>query len=64
MSPGTQNMKTGPYLLVTPENEYGRAKHENGTRRPHLPPEKSQGAQNMKIGLDTIDTFHTAEKES
>jgi hypothetical protein len=33
-SPGAQNMKTGPDTLVTVENETGRAKHENETRRP------------------------------
>jgi hypothetical protein len=34
MSPGAQNIKTGPDALATAENESGRAKHENGTRRP------------------------------
>jgi hypothetical protein len=29
MSPGAQNMKTGPEALSTAENESGRAKHEN-----------------------------------
>jgi hypothetical protein len=29
-----QNMKTGADALGTAENESGRAKHENGTRRP------------------------------
>jgi hypothetical protein len=29
-----QNMKTGPDALSTTENEFVRAKHENGTRRP------------------------------
>jgi hypothetical protein len=33
MSPGAQNMKTGPDALSTAEKESGRAKHENGTRR-------------------------------
>jgi hypothetical protein len=27
-------MKTGPGALGTAKNEFGRAKHENGTRRP------------------------------
>jgi hypothetical protein len=31
MSPGAQNMKTGPNTLVTVENEYERAKLKNGT---------------------------------
>jgi hypothetical protein len=34
MSPGAQNMKTGPCALGTAENESGCAKHENWTRRP------------------------------
>jgi hypothetical protein len=34
MSPGGQNMKTGPDALGTVENESRRAKQENGTRRP------------------------------
>jgi hypothetical protein len=29
-----QNMKSGADTLVTVKNEYGSAKHENGTRRP------------------------------
>jgi hypothetical protein len=29
MSPGEQNVKTGPYALRTAENEFGRVKHEN-----------------------------------
>jgi hypothetical protein len=36
-SPSAQNMKTGPYALVTAENESGRAKHENVTLRPRYP---------------------------
>jgi hypothetical protein len=31
--PGTQNMKTETDALGTTENDFGRAKHENGTRR-------------------------------
>jgi hypothetical protein len=31
MSPGAQNVKTGPDALGTAENESGSAKHENGT---------------------------------
>jgi hypothetical protein len=35
MSPGAQNMKTGPDALGTVEYESGSAKYENGTQR-HL----------------------------
>jgi hypothetical protein len=31
---GAQNIKTGPDALATAEYEFGRAKHENWTRRP------------------------------
>jgi hypothetical protein len=34
MSSEAQNIKTGPDALGTAENESGRAKVENGTRRP------------------------------
>jgi hypothetical protein len=34
MSPGAQNMKTGPVALNSVENESGQTKEENGTRRP------------------------------
>jgi hypothetical protein len=34
MSPSAQNMKTGPDALGSAENNSGRAKHENGYRRP------------------------------
>jgi hypothetical protein len=34
MSPEAQNMKTGPDALDTAKNKSGRAKRENGTRRP------------------------------
>jgi hypothetical protein len=34
MSHDVQNMKMRPVALGTAENEPGRAKHENGTRRP------------------------------
>jgi hypothetical protein len=34
MGPGEQNMKMGPDTLGTAENQSGRAKLENGTRRP------------------------------
>jgi hypothetical protein len=73
-------MKTGPEALGTAENEFGRAKHENGTRRlrfcrKHVrerktckrdpthsgPPKTCHGAENMKMGLETIGT---AENET
>jgi hypothetical protein len=31
MSPGAQNMKTGPGALDSAKNESGSAKHEDGT---------------------------------
>jgi hypothetical protein len=34
MSPGAQNMKTGSDPIGTTEKQSGRAKHENGSRRP------------------------------
>jgi hypothetical protein len=34
MSLGAQNLKTRPDAHSTAENESGRAKHENGSRRP------------------------------
>jgi hypothetical protein len=34
MIPRAQNMKNGPDALDPAENEYGRAKQKNGTRRP------------------------------
>jgi hypothetical protein len=34
MNPGAQKMKIVWDALGTAENEYGRAKYENGTRRP------------------------------
>jgi hypothetical protein len=34
MSPGAQNMKTGPDTLGTAKNEFGRAKLENEKGRP------------------------------
>jgi hypothetical protein len=36
MSPGGQMMKTRPDAFGTAENESGRSKHENGTRRPRF----------------------------
>jgi hypothetical protein len=34
MSPGAENMKTGPDALGIAGNESGHAKHANGTRHP------------------------------
>jgi hypothetical protein len=34
MCSGAQNMKTGLDAVDTAEKEFGRAKHENGSRRP------------------------------
>jgi hypothetical protein len=31
MSPGAQNMKTGPNAVDTVQIEFGHEKHENGT---------------------------------
>jgi hypothetical protein len=33
-NPSVQNIKTGPDAHGTAQNEFGRAKHDNGTRRP------------------------------
>jgi hypothetical protein len=48
MSPGTQNMKSGLYALVTIENESGRAKHENETRHPRYVENESGSAKQEK----------------
>jgi hypothetical protein len=62
MSPGAQNMKTGLDALGTSENESGRTKQENGTRRPpHRRKKMSIGAQNMKTETDALCT---AENDS
>jgi hypothetical protein len=37
MSPGAKIMEKGPDALGTVENEYGRTKHENGTRGRQVP---------------------------
>jgi hypothetical protein len=34
MSSGAQNLKMGPYAIGTAKKESGRAKYENGSRRP------------------------------
>jgi hypothetical protein len=54
-------MKTGPDALGTAENDSGRAKHENRTRRPRYREKTSPGAKNMKTGPDALGT---AENES
>jgi hypothetical protein len=64
--PGAQNMKTKLHALIAVENEYGRAKHKNGTRcprycrkrvpTPSLPPKKSHGAKNLKTRPDALGT--------
>jgi hypothetical protein len=56
MSLGAQNMKTRHDALSTAENESGRAKLENGTRRPWYRRKMSPGAQNMKTGHDAQST--------
>jgi hypothetical protein len=33
---GSENLKTVPDAVGTAENEFGRAKHENGSRRPRF----------------------------
>jgi hypothetical protein len=65
-------MKTGPNALGTAENDSGRVKHENGTRRPryrrkhvryrkmgpdaHGTAENEFGSKNMKTGPDALST--------
>jgi hypothetical protein len=49
-------MKTGPDALNTSENDSELAKHENGTRRPAVPPKTSPGALNIKMGPDALGT--------
>jgi hypothetical protein len=60
MSPGAQNIKTGPDVLGIAENESGR---ENMKTGPHasVPQKTRTGAQNMKTGTESHDT---AENES
>jgi hypothetical protein len=55
-------MKIGPDPPTpgTAKNESGSVKHENGTRRPPLPPKTSPGAQNMKIGPDASVPLKTS----
>jgi hypothetical protein len=60
MSPGEQNIKTGPDVLGTYENESGSVKQENRTRRPRYR-QKLVPAQNLKTGPIALGT---AENES
>jgi hypothetical protein len=41
-SPRVQNIKTGPDALCTAQNEYGNAKHENGTDALNITEKKSR----------------------
>jgi hypothetical protein len=43
MSPGAQNLKTGPDALVTAKNMSGSAKLENGSRRPRYRRKRVRG---------------------
>jgi hypothetical protein len=72
MSRGAQDMKTGPGVLGTAQNDSGTAKHENGTQGPRYRPKQVRerkldpapsvlpktgpGAQNMKIGPGVVGT--------
>jgi hypothetical protein len=47
-------MKKGPDALATTEIESGPPKHENGTRRPTVPPKTTPGALNTKTGTDAL----------
>jgi hypothetical protein len=60
-SPGAKNMKTGPDALGTAENEFGRAKHENGTRLPRYRRKRVGDRKTRKTGPDALGT---AEKTS
>jgi hypothetical protein len=76
----TQNKKTGPDVLATAENEYGDAKHENGTQRPPYCRKCVRERKMLKTGPDAHgtaenefgsanmktgpDALHTAEKVS
>jgi hypothetical protein len=55
MTPGAQNVKTGPSTLGTAENESGHSKKKT---RPDTisSAEKCSGAQNMKTGLGALST--------
>jgi hypothetical protein len=59
--PGARNIKMGSDALGTAKNESGRAKLENGTRRPWNRRKTSPRAQNKKTGPDALGT---AENES
>jgi hypothetical protein len=49
-------MKTRPNAVGTAENEFGRGKHENGSRRPRFSRKMSPRAQHMKWDPDAIGT--------
>jgi hypothetical protein len=61
MSPGAQNMKTGTDALGIVENESGRAKHENETRRTWHRRKWVREHKTWKMGTDALGT---AENES
>jgi hypothetical protein len=48
MTSREQNMKGVPDVFGSAENEFGSAKHENGTPMPSVPLKISQKAQNKK----------------
>jgi hypothetical protein len=56
MSPGAQNMKKEPDAIGTAENEFGSAKHENGTWRPRYRRKHVRERKNMKKGRDALGT--------
>jgi hypothetical protein len=47
---GAQNMKTGVDALGIAENESGRVKRENGSRRPQYRQKRVQAGKKMKNG--------------
>jgi hypothetical protein len=48
MSPGAQNMKTGPDALGTVENESGSVKKENEIQRPRYRRKRVRARKNIK----------------
>jgi hypothetical protein len=48
-------MKMGPDGLETAENEYGSAKHENGTQRHRYCRKQVLACKHMKMGLDVVE---------
>jgi hypothetical protein len=49
-------MSPGAVALGTAENEFGRAKHENGTQRPRYRPKRVRESKNLKTGPDALGT--------